>query len=34
MDENKYSHKIYKWLYIGCACVVLGVIFVALGAIL
>ena len=34
MDENKYTHKIHKWLYIGCVCVVLAVIFVALGAIL
>ena len=34
MDENKYTHKIHKWLYIGCACMVLGVIFVVLGTIL
>ena len=34
MDEDKYSHNMYKYLYIGCVCVVLGVIFVALGAIL
>ena len=34
MDEDKYTHKIHKWLYIGSVCVVLGVIFVALGAIL
>ena len=34
MDEDKYTHKIHKWLYIGCVCVVLAVIFVALGAIL
>ena len=34
MDEDKYLNKIHKWLYIGSVCVVLGVIFVALGAIL
>ena len=34
MDEDKYVNKIHKWLYISCVCVVLGVIFVALGAIL
>ena len=34
MDEDKYPHNIHKCLYIGCVCVVLGVIFVALGAIL
>ena len=34
MDEDKYTYKIHKWLYIGSVCVVLGVIFVALGAIL
>ena len=34
MDEDKYLDNIHKWLYIGCVCVVLGVIFVALGAIL
>ena len=34
MDEDKYLDEIHKWLYIGCVCVVLGVIFVALGAIL
>ena len=32
MNEN--MDKIYKYLYIGCVCVVLAVIFVALGAIL
>ena len=34
MDEDKYLANIHKYLYIGCVCVVLGVIFVALGAIL
>ena len=34
MDEDKYLNNIHKWLYIGCVCVVLGVVFVALGAIL
>ena len=34
MDEDKYLNNIHKWLYIGCVCVVLGMIFVALGAIL
>lgn len=34
MDENKYTHKIHKCLYIGCACMVLAVIFVVLGTIL
>ena len=34
MDEDKYTNKIHKWLYIGCVCIVLGVIFVALGTIL
>ena len=34
MDEDKYTYKIHKYLYIGCVCVVLAVIFVALGAIL
>ena len=34
MDENKYTHKMHKYLYIGCACVVLAVIFVVLGTIL
>ena len=34
MNVNKYTNKIHKYLYIGCVCVVLGVIFVALGAIL
>ena len=34
MDEDKYLDKIHKYLYIGCVCVVLGVIFVAVGAIL
>ena len=34
MDEDKYTHKIHKWLYIGCVCIVLGVIFVVLGTIL
>lgn len=34
MDEDKYLDKIHKWVYIGCVCVVLSVIFVALGAIL
>ena len=34
MDEDKYLNKIHKWLYIGCVCMVLAVIFVALGAIL
>ena len=34
MDEDKYLDEIHKWLYIGSVCMVLGVIFVALGAIL
>ena len=34
MDEDKYLDNIHKYLYIGRVCVVLGVIFVALGAIL
>ena len=31
---DKYVYKIHKYLYIGCVCVVLGVIFVVLGTIL
>ena len=34
MDENKYLDEIHKCLYIGSVCMVLGVIFVALGTIL
>lgn len=34
MDEDKYLNEIHKWLYIGSACIVLGVIFVTLGTIL
>ena len=34
MDENKYLDEIHKCLYIGCACMVLAVIFVVLGTIL
>ena len=34
MDEDKYTNKIHKYLYIGAVCVVLGVIFVVLGTIL
>ena len=34
MDEDKYTNEIHKYLYIGCVCVVLAVIFVVLGTIL
>ena len=34
MDEDKYLNNIHKCLYIGCACMVLVVIFVVLGTIL